>query len=123
MYFKIAKSKGNSYLQLLVKSCRNEEGKPRQRLIANLCNISKCSKQQVLKLCQSFLRALSVEQIVFLDDLTPRESYDYGDVLPVVAVWQQLRLSEIINRCISNRVKIDVAKATLIMVANKFVDP
>jgi len=122
MYFKIAKSKGNSYLQL-VESYRNEEGKPRQRLIANLCNISKCSEQQVLKLCQSFLRALSVEQIVFLDDLTPRESYDYGDVLPVVAVWQQLRLSEIINRCISNRVKIDVAKATLIMVANKFVDP
>lgn len=60
---------------------------------------------------------------MFLDDLTPRESYDYGDVLPVVAIWQQLRLSEIINRCISNRVKIDVAKATLIMVANKFVDP
>ena len=122
MYFKIAKSKGNSYLQL-VESYRNEEGKPPQRLIANLCNISKCSEQQVLKLCQSFLRALSVEQIVFLDDLTPRESYDYGDVLPVVAVWQQLRLSEIINRCVSNRVKIDVAKATLIMVANKFVDP
>lgn len=43
MYFKIAKSKGNSYLQL-VESYRNEEGKPRQRLIANLCNISKCSE-------------------------------------------------------------------------------
>ena len=31
MYFKIASSKDNKYLQL-VESYRNEEGKPRQRL-------------------------------------------------------------------------------------------
>lgn len=122
MYFKIAKSKGNKYLQL-VESYRNEQGKPRQRLIANLCNISNRSDEEILKLCQSFLRTLGVEQIAFLDDLTPEKSYDYGDVLPIVAVWQQLGLGKIINRSVSKQVKIDVAKATLIMVANKFVDP
>jgi len=122
MYFKIARSKGNKYLQL-VESYRNEQGKPRQRLIANLCNISKCSDEEILKLCQSFLRMLGVEQIVFLDDLAPEESYDYGDVLPIIALWQQLQLDKIINHSISKRVTIDVAKATLIMVANKFVDP
>jgi len=122
MYFKVAKSKGNKYLQL-VESYRNEEGKPRQRLIANICNISKSSDKEILKLCHSFLRALGVEKIIFLDDLTAEESYDYGDVLPVVAKWQQLRLGKIINDCVSKRVKIDTAKASLIMVANKFVDP
>ena len=122
MYFKIANSKGNKYLQL-VESYRNELGKPRQRLIANLCNISKRSDEEILKLCQSFLRALGVEKIVFLDDLTAEESYDYGDVLPVVAVWQQLKLGKIIDRCVSKRVKIDTDKASLIMVTNKFVDP
>ncbi len=122
MYFKTAKSKGNRYLQL-VESYRNEQGKPRQRLLANICNISKCSDEGVLKLCQSFLRTLGVEKVAFLDDLTAEESYDYGDVLPVIVVWQQLKLGEIINHCMSQRVKIDVAKACLIMVANKFVDP
>ena len=122
MYFKIASSKDNKYLQL-VESYRNEEGKPRQRLLANLCNISKYSDEEILKLCQSFLKTLGVDKIVFLDDLAAQESYDYGDVLPVVAIWQQLRLGEILDHCVSNRVKIDVAKAALIMVANKFVDP
>ena len=122
MYFKIANSKGNKYLQL-VESYRNEEGKPRQRLIANLCNISKCSEEDILKLCQSFLRTLGVEKIAFLDDLSAEESYDYGDVLPVISIWQQLNLGNIIQRCVSDRIKIDPAKATLIMVANKFVDP
>ena len=122
MYFKIARSKENKYLQL-VESYRNEDGNPRQRLLANICNISRCSDEEILKLCQSFLRTLGVEKIAFLDDLTCEQSYDYGDVLPVIAIWQQLRLDEIIANSLSSRVKIDVAKATLIMVANKFVDP
>lgn len=122
MYFKIATSKGNKYLQL-VESYRNESGQPRQRLIATIGNISKSSEQEVLRLCQSFLRALGVDHIAWLDDLIPEQSYDYGDVLPVIVLWQKLHLEAIIQQCLSKRVKIDVAKATLIMVANKFVDP
>ncbi|MEW5971962.1 MAG: IS1634 family transposase [Pseudomonadota bacterium] len=122
MYFKISTAKGNKYLQI-VESYRNEQGKPRQRLIATICNVSQCSEEQVLRLCKSFLRALGVEKIAFLDDLTCGQSYDYGDVLPIIALWQQLGLEQIINDSLSSRVKIDVAKATLIMVANKFVDP
>jgi transposase len=122
MYFKISNSKGNKYLQL-VESYRNEQGKPRQRLVANLCNVSNRSDEEILKLCESFLRALGVEKIAFLEDLTPEESYDYGDVLPVIALWEKLKLEPIIQQCLSDRVQIDVAKATLIMVANKFVDP
>ena len=122
MFFKISNSKGNKYLQI-VESYRNDEGKPRQRLIATICNVSKCSDEQVLRLCKSFLRALGVEKVAFLDDLTCGQSYDYGDVLPIIALWQQLSIEHIINDSLSKRVKIDVAKATLIMVANKFVDP
>jgi len=122
MYFKISNSKGNKYLQL-VESYRNAQGKPRQRLVANLCNVSNRSDEEILKLCESFLRALGVEKIAFLEDLTPEASYDYGDVLPVIALWQKLKLEPIIEQCLSERVQIDVAKATLIMVANKFVDP
>ncbi|MFQ6115650.1 MAG: IS1634 family transposase [bacterium] len=122
MYFKIAKSKGNKYLQL-VESYRNEAGKPRQRLLANLCNISKCSDDEIRRLCKSFLKSMQVEDIAFLEDLHCEESYDYGDVLPIVALWQKLNLDDIIMDSLSNRVQIDVARATLIMVANKFVDP
>jgi len=122
MYFKITISKANKYLQL-VESYRNEQGQPRQRVIANLGNISTCSEQELLKLCQSFIRTLGIENIVFLDDLHPEKSFDYGDVLPIVALWQQLQLEQIIQRGLSNHVKIDVARASLLMVANKFVDP
>ena len=120
MYFKVSTSKGNRYLQI-VESYRNEQGKPRQRLKASICNVSKCSDEEVLKLCQSFRWSLEADQIAFLDDLNAEESYDYGDVLPVVALWQQLQLDQILNRCISNHVKIDVAKASLIMVAKNFI--
>ncbi len=94
-----------------MKSYRNEQGKPQQKLIANICNISKCSEEEILKHCQSFLSTLGVEKIVFLDDLIPEKSYDYVDVLPVIAIWQKLNLSEIIHQLISHRFKIDVDKA------------
>ena len=122
MYFKITTSKSNKYLQL-VKSYRNQQGNPRQKVIANLGNISSCSEQELLNLCKSFLRALGVEKIVFLDDLTVEDSYDYGDVLPIISLWQQLKLDAIIQRCVSKHVQIDVTRATLLMVCNKFVDP
>jgi transposase len=122
MFFRRVSSKGNHYLQL-VESFRNERGNPTHRVRANLGNISAMSNGEIDKLCQSFLRTLGSERLAFLEDLDPEQALDYGDVLPVLALWNKLHLNQIIRRALSPKVKIDVAKVALVLTANKVVDP
>jgi len=122
MFFRRVKSKDNQYLQL-VESYRNERGVPSHRVRANLGNISSLQQSELEKLCESFLRSLGAERVAFLDDLDPEQALDYGDVLPVLALWHRLRLDQIIRKALSAKIKIDVAKVALVLTANKFVDP
>ena len=122
MFFRVTRSKGNSYLQAL-HSYRDEKGVPRHKVIASIANVTKCSDEEINRLIHSFLRALKVDSFVHKDQLEAGQAYDYGDVLPVVALWEKLSLSEIIAASVSERVSIDVAKAALVLVANKVVDP
>jgi len=122
MFFRRVNSKGNQYLQL-VESYRNERGIPSHRVRANLGNISVMSDTEIDKLCESFLRTLGTERVAFLEDLDPEQALDYGDVLPVLAIWHKLHLNQIIRRTLSPRIKIDVAKVAQVLTVNKFVDP
>lgn len=122
MFFRVTTSKDNKYLQL-VESFRNEQGQSRHRVLANLSNISHLSEAQLRQLAQSFVRALGLETILSLDELEPGIAHDYGDVLPVVALWQKLDLSRIIRSCLSPKIQIDVPNVALVLTANKFVDP
>ena len=122
MFFRRVKSKDDQYLQL-VESYRNERGVPSHRVRANLGNISSLQESELEKLCESFLRSLGAERVAFLDDLDPEQALDYGDVLPVLALWHRLRLDQIIRSALSAKIKIDVAKVALVLAANKFVDP
>jgi len=45
--------------------------------------VSKCSDEQIRRLCQSFLETMQVEDIAFLEDFSYEETYDYGNCCPL----------------------------------------
>lgn len=122
MFFRTTTSKENSYLQL-VQAYRNEENKPTHRVVANLGNISHLDEQKRKKLAKSFIHAIGLKAIVSLDEIRTKQTYDYGDILPVIGIWHKLKLFDIIRESISERVDIPVDWITLILVANRFCDP
>jgi len=120
--FRRTTSKGNTYLQL-VASYRNENKQPATRVLANIGNISTLSEQQIERLTLSFIKAVGMEDKFQLNNFTAGKGYHYGSCLPVMALWQQLNLTEIINNALPEKVKIDVAQISLIQTANRFSDP
>jgi transposase len=120
--FRRTTSKGNTYLQL-VASYRNAQKRPATRVLANLGNISTLSEQQIERLTTSFIKAVGMEDKFQLNNFTAGKGYHYGSCLPVIALWQQLNLTDIINNALPEKVKIDVAQISLIQTANRFSDP
>ena len=57
MFTRISRSRGRAYLQL-VESYRNEEGQPRQRVIANFGRLDKLSSKDLDPLIDGLQRAL-----------------------------------------------------------------
>lgn len=120
--FRRITSKGNTYLQL-VASYRNENKQPATRVLANLGNISTLSERQIERLTTSFIKAVGMEDRFQLNNFTAGKGYHYGSCLPVIALWQQLNLTGIINNALPEKVKIGVAQISLIQTANRFSDP
>lgn len=120
--FRRTTSKGNTYLQL-VASYRNENKQPATRVLANLGNISTLSEQQIERLTTSFIKAVGMEDKFQLNNFTAGKGYHYGSCLAVIALWQQLNLTGIINNALPEKVKIAVAQISLIQTANRFSDP
>lgn len=121
-YFRRTTAKGNTYLQL-VESYRDQKGQTVKKVLASLGNISRLPEEKIDQLIKSFLRALGKEERYRQDRLTVGKGYHYGSCLPVIALWHQLGLDEIIGKHISKRVRIPVSKITLIQTANRFSDP
>ena len=120
--FRTSTSKGNTYLQF-VTSYRNEKGQPATRVLAGLGNITKMSEQQIERLTASFIRATGMEKKFGKHDFEAGKGYHYGSILPVIALWHQLGLEEIIDSAVSEKVEIAVSRIALIQTANRFSDP
>ena len=120
--FRTATSNANTYLQF-VTSYRNKKGQPATRVLASLGNITRMSKEQVKRLTVSFIRATGMEKRFGKVDFEAGKGYHYGSILPVLALWHQLGLEQIIDNAVSEKVEIAVARIALIQTANRFSDP
>ena len=120
--FRTSTSDGNDYLQF-VESYRNSKGIPATRVLASLGNITKMSEEQVDRLTASFIRAVGTEEKYWKSDFETGKGYHYGTVLPVMAVWHQLGLEQIIDNAVAPKVEIPVSRIALIQTANRFSDP
>ncbi len=120
--FRTSTSNGNTYLQF-VTSYRNKKGQPATRVLAGLGNITKMSEQQIERLTASFIRATGMEKRFGKVDIEAGKGYHYGSILPVIALWHQLGLEQIIDNAVSEKVEISVSRIALIQTANRFSDP
>jgi len=121
-YFRSTTSKGNTYLQF-VESYRDKKGQSQKRVLANIGNITKMSDEKVEQLTLSFIRAAGLQEKFFKYEFEAGKGYHYGTVLPVMALWHQLGLTEIIEESMPEKVEIPVARIALIQTANRFSDP
>ncbi len=120
--FRRSNSNDNTYLQF-VTSYRNNKGQPATRVLASLGNITKMPEEQIERLTASFIRAVGMEKKFDKLSFEAGKGYHYGTILPVIALWHQLGLEEIINCAVSSKVEIPVSRIALIQTANRFSDP
>lgn len=121
-YFRQSTSKSNTYLQL-VESYRNQKGQSTKRVLAGIGNITKMSEEKIERLTLSFIRAAGMEKKFQKYDFEVGKGYHYGTLLPAIAIWHQLGMEEIINKCVPKKVAIPVSRIALIQTANRFSDP
>ena len=115
-------SKDNTYLQL-VESYRNDKKQPATRVLANLGNISNLTEEQINSLTQSFIKAVGLQHKFQMNHLKAGKGYHYGTCLPIIALWNELALEQIIDNALSSKITIPVSRITLIQIANRFSDP
>ncbi len=121
MFTRITRSGGRAYLQL-VESFRNEAGKPRQRVIANLGRLDQLADKDLDPLINGLQRALgrSVEAPAVVFD--PARAF--GDLFALHELWQQLGLGAALRRALrSSRRRFDAAALVRAMVFNRLCEP
>ncbi len=121
MLTRISRSGGRAYLQL-VESYRNEEGQPRQRVIANLGRLDKLSSKDIAPLIDGLQRALGRSAS------TPRVTFDtaraFGDLFALHGLWQELGLDRALRRALrSSRRQFDAVALVRAMVFNRLCEP
>lgn len=122
MFIKLTESRGHRYVQL-VESFRNDEGKPRQRTIANLGRLDE-SGGQVDALLNSLLRAKGrtvpaapPPQVVFESALA------LGDVWALHSLWKEVGFDALATVFRRARYTTAIEHAVRVMVFNRLCDP
>ena len=122
MFTRITENGGRRYLQI-VESFRNEAGKPRLRVVANLGRVDTMKDGQLDALIRGLSRAagrVEPEKV----EITYEAARSYGDVFALHELWKDLGFDRAIGRSLrSGRRKLDVEALVRAMVFNRLCDP
>ena len=132
MYTRVSKSGGRHYLQI-VESYRNEAGRPRQRVIANLMRVDQLEPGALDPLIRGLERvASSVGSGASSPASEPASgagaeffpSRGLGHLLALHQLWSQLNLGAALRRCFrSSHRRFDAEALVRAMVFNRLVEP
>jgi hypothetical protein len=122
MFTRVTESGGRRYLQI-VESFRNEAGKPRLRVVANLGRVDGMQDGQLDALIRGLSRAAGrVEPAK--TEIAWEGARSYGDVFALHALWKDLGLDRALGRALrSGRRGSDVEALVRAMVFNRLCDP
>lgn len=122
MYTKITQSGGRRYLQL-VEGYRNEDGKVRHRVVANLGRIEDLSPAKLDPLINGLNRVLGrTESTAF--EIVQESAKAYGDVFALHELWKDLGFDRALTRAFRfGRREIDAEALIRAMVFNRLCDP
>jgi hypothetical protein len=122
MFVRINESGGRRYLQV-VESFRNEAGKPRHRVIANLGRIDGMEDGHLDALIRGLCRAAGRDEPAKLE-ITHEPTRAYGDVFALHELWKDLGFDRALGRALrSGKRKLDVEALVRAMVFNRLCAP
>uniref|UniRef100_UPI001108CF8A IS1634 family transposase n=1 Tax=Poseidonocella sp. HB161398 TaxID=2320855 RepID=UPI001108CF8A len=122
MYTRITESGGRRYLQL-VEGHRDEAGKVRIKVVANLGRLDKIKPGKLDPLINGLNRAAGrLENTA--SDVTYESSLGFGNVFALHEIWKDLGFDRALNRALrSGRREIDVEALVRAMVFNRLCAP
>ncbi len=122
MYTKITRSGGRSYLQL-VEGYRNEAGKVRHRVVANLGRLDELTPQKLDPLINGLNRVLGRAENTS-SDIAHEPAQSFGDVFALHGLWKDLGFDRALSRGLrSGRRQFDVEALVRAMVFNRLCAP
>ncbi len=122
MYTRITKTGGRQYLQL-VESFRNDSGKVRTRVVANLGRLDQITPEQLDPLINGLNRAVGRADNT-ASEIIQEPGLGFGDVFALHELWRDLGFDKALTRALrSGRRKTDVEALVRAMVFNRLCDP
>ncbi len=122
MYTRITKTGGRQYLQL-VESFRNDSGKVRSRVVANLGRLDQITPEQLDPLINGLNRAVGRAHNTS-SEVVQEPGLSFGDVFALHELWQDLGIDKALKRALrSSRREFDAEALIRIMVFNRLCDP
>jgi len=121
MFPRIARSKGHSYLQIL-ESYR-EDGRSKQRVVANLGNVDTLAKTPGLeRIADRLLQIAGVERMR-PEELAEKERLCYGH-FPYRKLWKRLGIDSLLGEAARRRrIRFDLEAAVFLMAADRLLSP
>ena len=122
MFTRVTESGGRRYLQI-VESFRNDAGKPRLRVVANLGRVDGMKDGQLDALIRGLSRVAGRDEPA-KTEIAWEGARSYGDVFALHALWKDLGLDRALGRALrSGRRGTDVEALVRAMVFNRLCDP
>jgi len=122
MFVRINESGGRRYLQI-VESFRNEAGKPRHRVVANLGRIDGMQDDHLDALIRGLCRAAGRDEPAKLE-ISHAQARAFGDVFALHELWKELGFDRALVRALrSGKRKLDVEALVRAMVFNRLCAP
>lgn len=122
MFTRITESGGRRYLQI-VESFRNEAGKPRLRVIANLGRVDEMKDGQLDALIRGLSRAAGRTEPAKLE-IRYGAARGFGDVFALHELWKDLGFDRALGRALrSGKRGIDAEALIRAMVFNRLCEP
>jgi transposase len=116
------KQGGKTYHYLQILESFRHQGRVQQRLVANLGRADLLGDK--LDRLVNALSKYCKNKLVAPDQIQCKEALAWGQVLLARHLWQQVNLSQIIQKhCKSPRQKFDVAETAFVLVANRLSEP
>ena len=122
MYTRISKTGGRQYLQL-VESFRNDSGKVRTRVVANLGRLDQITPTQLDPLIKGLNRAIGRAENT-ASEVIQEPGLGFGDVFALHELWRDLGIDTALKRAMrSSRRDIDAEALIRAMVFNRLCAP
>ena len=122
MFTRITKAGGHQYLQL-VESFRNDSGKVRTHVVANLGRLDQIAPKQLDPLINGLNRAMGRAHNTS-SEIIEESPLSFGDVFALHELWQDLGIDRVLKRAMrSSRREFDAEALIRAMVFNRLCDP